>query len=155
MLEIGVYLRLLFTLNLFINLLSSPSPKSSPPRPQTKSKVVPNQNPIPIGTGAKSCRGPKIFGAKDNTHPTNPPTHGLVSVDHESGYKLISYLYFQDLKITFNYFTKIRVSPHPSSLVTVVHHTVKQAIELVRHLLYLSLLNNQILLNLKLFSVEG
>ena len=59
------------------------------------------------------------------------------------------FIYFHDLKITlFDNFTKNRKSPYASSLVTVIHHTVKQAIELVRHLLYLSLLNNQILLNL-------
>ena len=79
----------------------------------------------------------------------------LVPIECKSSFyyhHLISYLYCHDLKITlFNNFTKIRISPHPSSLVTVIHHTVKQAIELVRHLLYLSLLNNQILLNLKMF----
>ena len=31
--------------------LSSPSPKSSPPRPKTNPKPVQNQNPSPIGTG--------------------------------------------------------------------------------------------------------
>ena len=69
-------------------------------------------------------------------------------------FNFLSLLYFHDLENSLKYFTKIKLSPHPSSLVAIVHHAIEQAIEFVRHLLYLHLLNNQILLNLKIH-LEG
>ena len=46
-----VHYFMIFQFDLKFTFLSSPSPKSSPPRPKTNPKPVQKKNPSPIGTG--------------------------------------------------------------------------------------------------------